>query len=714
MRRVLSICAAFLYSPLVLALGAPPVAAQVYGVFSPSSRTAAQSGAAVTLSGWVLGAGQTVTIKAVDQNTGALQPIGTTQAANSGKTYGGVRCHTVNNKPICVNYNYKLYPWSYTPTGALAANYWAPQLSFAAGLPTSQGHLELFASVGSTNLLTFSADALKSMQQSPLYASDPETAAAQFSDGDSTVLFDQYGVGGGPASWTTVAGMVANPPPPPTPPPPPPPPPSNNTNYPSVAWSVGSYNVGAANNSITIYALVCAPKQNGNYPLVIYNHGGADYGPQGDIGSLHGKITSTGWTSAPPPILLPSQSMPTPVADDLGQCIDWAKRGWIFAMSSYRAESISITSQSPAFATNTWKSGSTKTDGSSEFCMGEVTDVMALVDILVHHIGTVTLGNPSDPSQQLHITTSFDQNNPTTAWNGDLFMFGYSHGGCITYRAVEQGAPVNAFAVIEGFTDLSLNYLNGLAGCNLLHMSDPSACTVPGSGGTMVFDPTGVAAAGSGAVDSTGKIPYYPDTTGVMGYNWRSAHYFASRGDLGIQKFKTMPILILHGDIDLGNPVLLDEPLEFAPDINATEIFYGPNSSALTSERCIKPPPPVGAAIVDPNTHEPLSGVPASCSVAFATVTGTTDPCIGANLTAFGTATPCTVMLLPLSPQQLHYLVVYHNMDHVNGGLGIKYQFDRFAEQNFDRKPGCDGVPVSDSNSAPTGYSEPIACNGFF
>jgi hypothetical protein len=46
-------------------------------------------------------------------------------------------------------------------------------------------------------------------------------------------------------------------------------------------------------------------------------------------------------------------------------------------------------------------------------------------------------------------------------------------------------------------------------------------------------------------------------------------------------------------------------------------------------------------------------------------------------------------------------------LNHVNGGLAIKNQFDRFAEQNFGRKPGCDGVPISDS-------AEPIPCNGYY
>jgi hypothetical protein len=713
MHRVLSIITVFAcFCSLALTASAPPVAAQVYGVVSPSSRTAAQSGALVTLSGWVLSAGQTVTIAAVDQTTpGTTQTIATTTSSMSGQTY------KVNGVP-----RYTLYPWS-APIGPLPLKYWAPQLSFAAGVPTSQGHLELIASAGGVTLPTFSADALSALQQAPGYTTDPDAVAPQFSDGDSTVLFDQYGVGGGPASWTTMAGMMLTPPQPPPPVCPPTPTPPCNSSYPSVAWSVGSYADSAANT--TIYAMICAPNQPGNYPLVVYNHGGINYGSNsslGDIGSLHGNLTSAGWTSQPPAIPPPPGSppgtLPTPVADDLGQCVDWAKRGWIFAMSSYRAESIYITLDNQPYGT--WSSGSTKADGSSEFCMGEVTDVMALVDILVNRIGTVSLGNPNNPSEQITITTSWNSNNPTIAWNGELFMYGYSHGGCITYRAVEQGAPVTAFAVVEGFTDLSLAYLNTLAACYALHQSYPSLCNVPGTGG-MVFDPTAWAAAGSGAVDFTGKVPYYPDTSGVMGYNWRSAHYFASRGDLGIRKFKAMPILILHGDDDIGNPVPLDEPVEFAPDISATEIYYGPNICVPTTESCIPPTIAVGASIVDPTTHLPPSGwLPPSgalpsCTVSFATTLGAGDPCLGQNGAAgacvggsnvmnFGSAA-CTVIALPLSPQQQHNLVVYHNMNHVNGGLAIKNQFDRFTEQNFRRKPGCDGVPTG------TG---PIPCNGYY
>jgi hypothetical protein len=373
-------------------------------------------------------------------------------------------------------------------------------------------------------------------------------------------------------------------------------------------------------------------------------------------------------------------------------------------MSSYRAETIYIDSDDPtAFIGNHWTSDAP--NGGSEFCLGEVTDVMALVDLLVNHINTIMLGNPSQPV-------------PINAWNGQLFMYGYSHGGCITYRAVEQGAPVDGFAVIEGFTDISLNYLNALVFCNI----DPAASC-------MNNNPTSSAAVGSGALGYKGL--YYRDATsggmqgqmqtypGVMGYNWRSAHYFASRGDLSIRKFNSMPILILHGDIDspyasfpLFNPVPLDEPLELAPDINSTKIFVGPNGfpvcttpgTAPNQATCIPISQPcitgtVGVPIVDPTTHQPLPGVPSSCPVNFTLIVpGNSTSCLGTGPANFGSV-PCDSIPLPEVGSSL---VVYHNMSHVNGGLGIQNQFNGFVEQNFGKQPGCDGVPTS------TG---PIACN---
>ncbi|MGA2290733.1 alpha/beta hydrolase family protein [Bradyrhizobium sp.] len=580
-------------------------------VTSPLSRIGAESSNPVALSGYATSPGQAVTIQAVDQNTGNPVTQGVTNSAMSGlpfKTSGGI--------------GYTLYPWSYN-AGVLPPNYWSPQ-SIVADVATSQGHLEITASAGGSNLDTFSPAAFSSALVS---GQDPATAANQYSDGKSTVLFDQTGVGSGPETpWVTVQGMISD---------------QHSKLYSAVAWSVGYYTV---EDGKKIYGLICAPTSGGPYPLVIYNHGGTG---STDGGNISGVVTAAGWTSQPPT-----------APDGLGQCLDWAKRGWVFATTSYRGESVSITSSSPAFASNTWTS-----DGRVEFCMGEVTDVMALTDLLVNHTSAITLGSPSE-SVPIQV-------------NGKLLMYGYSHGGCITYRAVEQGAPVTAFADIEGFTDLRLSYLTGLS-----------------EGFTPVQ-----AAIGSGAYQP-GVSVYLPDSSGVMGYNWRSAHYFASRGDLAIQKFKTMPILILQGDIDTDyfpayplnptpNPVPLAQAAAIAADIGTTNIFVGPTGvSPPSSEPCIDGP--AGAAL--PPTLTAPNG---SCPISF-TLMDTGDPCVNGSTPPPGLGL-CKFLPLPLTPlpgqtQQLHYLVVYHNMYHTNGGLAIKETFNRFAELNFDRQPGCDGL----------------------
>ena len=468
----------------------------------------------------------------------------------------------------------------------------------------------MFALVGSSNFLTFSEAAAASALTS---GKDPATAALYYSDGNSTVLFDASGVGSGPETpWVTVQGMISD---------------SHSPYYSAVAWSVGNYTVEGGKK---IYGLICAPTTGGPYPVVIYNHGGTD---KTNGGNITGIVTAAGWTTQPPG-----------APDGLGQCVDWAKRGWIFATSSYRGESVNITSSSPEFPSSTWTS-----EGNVEFCMGEVTDVLAFTDLLVNHGSAITLGSASEKV-------------PINA-NGKVLMYGYSHGGCITYRAVEQGAPVTAFSVIEGFTDLRLTYLTGLS-----------------AGLSPEF-----AAIGSGAFQP-GVSFYLPDANGVMGYNWRSAHYFASRGDLSIQKFKTMPILILHGDIDAGNPVPLNQPAEISADIQATNIFVGPNGvSPPSSLPCIDGP--VGAPL--PPT---LTAPNKSCPISF-TLMNTGDPCVN------GSAPPlelglCKVLLLPLTPppgqpQQLHYLAVYHNMNHTNGGLAIKETFNRFASRTSTDNPAA-------------------------
>jgi hypothetical protein len=553
--------------------------------------------------GYTSASGQTVTIQAVNQNTGNLEPLGTTTS-----TMPGIPFATPSGG------HYKLYPWTYS-AGVLPNKYWSPQ-PIVADLATSQGHLELVASLGTYMLRTFSEAAFDTAEAN---GADPLTAAAQYSDGTTTVLFDQHGVGSGPEGpWVNVQGMISTPPMP---------------GYQPVAWSVGYYTVEGGKK---IYGLICAPTTGGPNPVVIYNHGGT-FSLNG--GNVSGVVMASGWTSQPP-------SSP----DGLGQCIGWAKRGWVFATTSYRGENVNITSSSPDFTTGTWTS-----DGRVEFCLGEVTDVMALTDLLMNHASAISVGSAS---HMVSLNT-----------NGKLLMVGYSHGGCITHRAVQQGAPVTAYSVIEGFTDLRLGYLIALGA------GFPAPCAAVGSG---AYQPP------VNPINPCLSAAYYPDASGVMGYNWRSAHYFASRGDLSIQRFRTMPILILQGDIDTSNPVPLAHAAAISADLAATNIFVGPSGvSPPATQPCISGP--VGAPL------PPSLTMPNQCPISFQLM-DTGDPCVN-------TANPglCAPLALPLAPppgqpQQEHYLVVYHNMNHTNGGLAIKATFDSFAEQSFSRHPGCDGL----------------------
>jgi hypothetical protein len=111
------------------------------------------------------------------------------------------------------------------------------------------------------------------------------------------VLFDQSGVGSGlETPWVTVQGMISD---------------SHSPYYSAVAWSVGYYTVEGGKK---IYGLICAPTTGGPYPVVIYNHGGTD---STNGGNITGVVTAAGWTTQPPG-----------APDGLGQCLDWAKRGW--------------------------------------------------------------------------------------------------------------------------------------------------------------------------------------------------------------------------------------------------------------------------------------------------------------------------------------------------------------------------------------------------
>src|SRR5580704_18911769 len=140
-------------------------------VISPLSRTPADSTKAVTLQGYALSNTTTITIKAINQNTGSLDTLG-----NATFTGPGIP-HTTSGGTT-----YTLYPWTFK-AGVIAANYWSPQ-TIVANIKTTQGHLEVFASDGGANYSTFSPGAAQAAMASgqPL-----GIASAAYSDGTSTV-----------------------------------------------------------------------------------------------------------------------------------------------------------------------------------------------------------------------------------------------------------------------------------------------------------------------------------------------------------------------------------------------------------------------------------------------------------------------------------------------------------------------------------------------
>jgi dienelactone hydrolase len=637
--------------------------------FSPFSRTSADSLKDVSLFGCASAAKQGFSVQAADQNffhgrdtlNGSLPPLQSESSA-TGTSVPGI-------SGTC-------YQWKFD-AGVLPANNWSPQM-IVSDLATSQGELQISPYVaGPTPMKTFSQGAALGCSSRDI---------TQCSDGNATVLFDPNGVGSGPeGQWQPVTGTTWKQPSP------------NPNHYSDVIWSLGTYTVenGGVNGPKTIYGLICSPTTGGPHPVVIYNHGGV-------IG-ISATVNQDGSGGA----------------DDLGRCADWAKRGWVFAESVYRGECFSVTSNNhdvnPGIVCSDPKPVSGDILTGVELCLGEVTDAMALTDLVVKQPYPITVGSTK---------LSVDPNR--------VFMYGYSHGGCVTYRAVEQGAPVTAFSVIEGFTDFRLNYLMAL-----LANRGPGVAAVwsgayqPPAPPTLSGSPTPESCFDKAAKNQQEVSCYYlPDTNGVMGYNWRSAHYFAQPpttdigypgGDLSIQKFKTMPILILHGDIDLHyltdstgnplppnpiagdgdanwqpNPVPLPQPAAIAPDITTTNIFVGPpdkqfhpctphylNCSEPSSVACLLDHGEVGKPLIDQFTKQTQKLE--LCPITFNSVVN--DPCADGpvpQLPALPWPQPCqAVMLTPPPGQPPHYLVVFHNMDHFNFSPAIAATLNSFVQQKF-------------------------------
>ena len=185
--------------------------------------------------------------------------------------------------------------------------------------------------------------------------------------------------------------------------------------------------------------------------------------------------------AAPAPVMIVNHGGFDGIVDwNGGPCASLARdHGYVVAQSSYRGEDGS--------------------DGAIEVCLGEVDDVLALTHIV--------LAQPyADPDQ--------------------VMMYGASHGGCITLRAIERGAPVHSAVALVPPTDFAALHAFWQAG-----LSDPGASELERNVWTTLSEVVETAA---------GKPAAEP-----AAYAARSPLSFATELDA-----LAIPMLVLHGTTD--------------------------------------------------------------------------------------------------------------------------------------------------------------------
>lgn len=211
-------------------------------------------------------------------------------------------------------------------------------------------------------------------------------------------------------------------------------------------------------------------------------------------------------------------------------CLKSAAKGWVVAMSTYRGERLYL---GPGYE---WVSG-----GSVELCNGEVTDVLRLTDL-------VLAKSYADSSKVL--------------------MHGLSHGGCITTRAVQRGAPVQAAIDVAGPSEWAS--LHALLGGWLVGElpTDPATTPFPDLMEDWVGDPA--------------SVPH--------AYEWRSSKFVAE--DLAVRT--DVKYLRMQGVADTIVP-----PGHACKLMKAAFGAYGSQNWHFTNTAAVTTTAPVGCTATD-------------------------------------------------------------------------------------------------------------------
>ncbi len=112
----------------------------------------------------------------------------------------------------------------------------------------------------------------------------------------------------------------------------------------------------------------------------------------------------------------------------LDACVNWARAGYLTALTTYRFERATAlpVPTGPHYTYPAEVELLTASGNPAELCLGEVTDALRWLDLV--------------------------RARPDTD-DANILLWGYSHGACVTLRALEQGAKVKAAVSVAAPTD---------------------------------------------------------------------------------------------------------------------------------------------------------------------------------------------------------------------------------------------------------------------
>lgn len=457
-------------------------------IFLPANGTPQESSNSTSLVGYGWGASQPISVRVRNWNNDANSALSPNAVTGTTESYAGSG----------------LYPWSKT-VPAQGINFWRPNL-LGPGTEIAMGRLEISAFQQENQLLTFSEE----QQDCALAQVDAgvgqSTAGQNCSDGEVVARFDNSGFGQPALTSNTFfvhsQNIVAAP-----------------------TWSLDDGSVVSTNVGVKIvrytspgasqvWAMICAPPDATPTPrrLMVINHGG-------NAGTF---------------------------APDAFACLQHARRGWVVAMPSYRGEPLYVPDEDlewslPGLTTLNWASWNMRVNLQPPppgWTPPPVSQPPVARRLLSNGTHQTSLGEVMDVHRLLQLMLL-----QPNVHDDKVLMWGTSHGGAITLRAVESAAPVHAAIAIAPATDWS----DVVQDC--LTSSEP-VCQVVLNGAdlTALVPPLSTYVVSSVPTQVGDTTPMPPGGTFPIqrSYQWRSPLFFAK--DLKIRRDVTL--LIQHGDAD--------------------------------------------------------------------------------------------------------------------------------------------------------------------